>query len=144
MYFKYIEAPCKTGQLKEVERVTRESDYYPAEQTKDFLKEAKLADPRPLIVGEERDGGGARNMTLRVLGGRAHVEDRHASVGRVEEAVHVEPADRRLDLLRQTKERWRSSLGVVARESSEEVVYVELAHRHIHIYRHIVSIFFWK
>jgi len=49
VHFKYIEASCKTGQLKEVERVTRESEYYPAERTKDFLKEAKLADPRPLI-----------------------------------------------------------------------------------------------
>ena len=36
----------KTGQLKEVERVTRESSHYPPERTKQFLMEAKLPDAR--------------------------------------------------------------------------------------------------
>ncbi|DBA67143.1 hypothetical protein WJX79_007694 [Trebouxia sp. C0005] len=49
VHFKYIEAAAKTGQLKEVERVTRESNFYPAERTKQFLMEAKLPDARPLI-----------------------------------------------------------------------------------------------
>jgi len=43
---RYIEAAAKTGQLKEVERVTRESNFYPAERTKQFLMEAKLPDAR--------------------------------------------------------------------------------------------------
>jgi clathrin heavy chain len=47
--FKYIEAATKCNQFKEVERVTRESTTYDAEKVKDFLKESKLADPRPLI-----------------------------------------------------------------------------------------------
>lgn len=40
---------CPTGQLKEVERVTRESNVYPPERVKAFLMEAKLPDARPLI-----------------------------------------------------------------------------------------------
>ena len=43
---RYIEAASKTGQLKEVERVTRESNFYPAERTKQFLMESKLPDAR--------------------------------------------------------------------------------------------------
>merc|ERR1711871_731028 len=40
----------KTGKLKEVEAVTRERwEHYDGEKVKDFLKDAKLADPRPLI-----------------------------------------------------------------------------------------------
>ena len=46
MHFKYIEAAARTGQLKEVERVTRESSHYPPERTKQFLMEAKLPDAR--------------------------------------------------------------------------------------------------
>ena len=46
VHFKYIEAAAKTGQIKEVERVTRESTYYPPEKTKVFLMEAKLPDAR--------------------------------------------------------------------------------------------------
>lgn len=49
VHFKYIEAAAKTGQIKEVERVTRESNFYDAERTKQFLMEAKLPDARPLI-----------------------------------------------------------------------------------------------
>eukprot|EP00736_Rhodelphis_marinus_P012217 Rmarinus@m.21906 len=49
VHFKYIEAASKTGMLKEVERVTRESSVYDPEKVKDFLKEQRLQDPRPLI-----------------------------------------------------------------------------------------------
>jgi clathrin heavy chain len=48
-HFKYIEAAAKMGQFKEVERVCRDSTVYEADAVKDFLMEAKLPDPRPLI-----------------------------------------------------------------------------------------------
>eukprot|EP00775_Hariotina_reticulata_P002628 gene2628-2929_t len=48
-HYKYIEAAARTGQLKEVERATRESSFYPPERVKAFLMEAKLPDARPLI-----------------------------------------------------------------------------------------------
>jgi len=48
-HYKYIEAAAKTGQVKEVERVTRESNFYPPERVKTFLMEANLPDARPLI-----------------------------------------------------------------------------------------------
>ncbi|GMP83804.1 hypothetical protein CsSME_00037590 [Camellia sinensis var. sinensis] len=54
--FKYIEAAAKTGQIKEVERVTRESNFYDPEKTKNFLMEAKLPDARPLINVCDRFG----------------------------------------------------------------------------------------
>ena len=37
IHFKYIEAAAKTGQIKEVERVTRESNFYDPDKTKNFL-----------------------------------------------------------------------------------------------------------
>ncbi|KAG2382938.1 hypothetical protein C9374_004905 [Naegleria lovaniensis] len=46
---KYIIAATKVNQLSEVERVTRESDYYEADVIKEFLKEARLANQMPLI-----------------------------------------------------------------------------------------------
>jgi clathrin heavy chain len=46
VHLKYIEAAAKTNQLKEVERVTRESNFYPPERTKQFLMDAKLSDAR--------------------------------------------------------------------------------------------------
>ena len=54
VHYKYIVACTKVGLMKndfkELERITRESQYYPAQKVKDFLKaETKLADPRPLI-----------------------------------------------------------------------------------------------
>merc|ERR1719271_1026294 len=49
VHYKYIEAAAQTGQLKEVDRITRESNHYDAEQVKRFLMEAKLQDSRPLI-----------------------------------------------------------------------------------------------
>lgn len=44
--FRYIEAAARTQQLKEVERVTRESNFYPPDRVKQFLMEAKLPDAR--------------------------------------------------------------------------------------------------
>ena len=40
-HFKYIQAPTRTGQIREVERICRESN---------FLKKAKLFDQLPLII----------------------------------------------------------------------------------------------
>ncbi|XP_030771005.1 clathrin heavy chain 2 isoform X4 [Rhinopithecus roxellana] len=53
---KYIQAACKTGQIKEVERICRESSCYNPEHVKNFLKEAKLTDQLPLIVVCDRFG----------------------------------------------------------------------------------------
>ncbi|KAI9208250.1 uncharacterized protein BJ171DRAFT_490747 [Polychytrium aggregatum] len=50
VHFKYIQAACRTGQLKEVERICRESNVYDPERVKNFLKEAKLSDQLPLII----------------------------------------------------------------------------------------------
>jgi len=47
---RYIEAATKTGQIKEVERICRESNCYDQERVKNFLKEAKLQDQLPLII----------------------------------------------------------------------------------------------
>jgi len=49
VHFKYIEAAVKCGQLKEVERHTRESDFYDAKRAANFLMDIKLPDQRPLI-----------------------------------------------------------------------------------------------
>jgi clathrin heavy chain len=46
VHYKYIEAAAKTQQIKEVERVTRESNFYPPDRTRDFLMDAKLPDAR--------------------------------------------------------------------------------------------------
>ncbi|KXS18347.1 clathrin heavy chain [Gonapodya prolifera JEL478] len=56
VHFKYIQAACRTGQLKEVERIVRESNYYDPEKVKNFLKEAKLTDQLPLIIVCDRFG----------------------------------------------------------------------------------------
>jgi hypothetical protein len=55
-HYKYIEAAARTGQIKEVERATRESNFYPPERVKAFLMEAKLPDARPLINVCDRCG----------------------------------------------------------------------------------------
>nr|GEX27613.1 clathrin heavy chain 1-like [Tanacetum cinerariifolium] len=56
IHFKYIEAVAKTGKIKEVERVTRESNFYDAEKAKNFLMESKLPNARPLINVCDRFG----------------------------------------------------------------------------------------
>ncbi|BFZ57862.1 Clathrin heavy chain [Savitreella phatthalungensis] len=48
--FKYIQAAASIGQLKEVERVCRESNAYNPDKVKNFLKEARLPDQLPLII----------------------------------------------------------------------------------------------
>ena len=50
VHFKYIQAATRTGQIREVERICRKSNYYNPEKVKNFLKEAKLSDQRPLII----------------------------------------------------------------------------------------------
>lgn len=47
--FKYIQAAAKCGKYGEVERICRDNNFYNPEKVKNFLKEAKLADQRPLI-----------------------------------------------------------------------------------------------
>ncbi|MEE6504316.1 hypothetical protein FKM82_005142 [Ascaphus truei] len=42
VHFKYIQAACKTGQIKEVERICRESNCYSPEPVKNFLKASYL------------------------------------------------------------------------------------------------------
>ena len=49
VHFKYIEAAAKVGNFAEVERVTREDNFFDPEEVKNFLKEARLPDQRPLI-----------------------------------------------------------------------------------------------
>mmetsp|Transcript_20888 Transcript_20888/g.27094 ORF Transcript_20888/g.27094 Transcript_20888/m.27094 type:complete len:1733 (+) Transcript_20888:121-5319(+) len=56
VHFKYIEAAAKCQQFKEVERVCRDSTVYEPIAVKDFLMEAKLPDPRPLIHVCDRHG----------------------------------------------------------------------------------------
>lgn len=50
VHFKYIQAACRTGQIKEVERICRESNCYEPERVKNYLKEVKLQDQLPLII----------------------------------------------------------------------------------------------
>jgi len=38
VHFKYIQAACRTGQFKEVERIVRDSNCYDPERVKNFLK----------------------------------------------------------------------------------------------------------
>ncbi|GKY91971.1 hypothetical protein MPSEU_000168700 [Mayamaea pseudoterrestris] len=56
VHFKYIQASCQLGQFKEAERVCRDSNIYIPEEVKDYLKNAKLPDPRPLIHVCDRHG----------------------------------------------------------------------------------------
>ncbi|KAG0336026.1 hypothetical protein BG000_007014 [Podila horticola] len=52
--FKYIEAACKTGHIKEVERICCENKHYSPDKVKDLLKSAKLNDQLPLITVYDR------------------------------------------------------------------------------------------
>jgi len=56
VHFKYIQASCMLGQFKEAERVCRDSNIYIPEEVKEYLKNAKLPDPRPLIHVCDRRG----------------------------------------------------------------------------------------
>uniref|UniRef100_A0A914S4N2 Uncharacterized protein n=1 Tax=Parascaris equorum TaxID=6256 RepID=A0A914S4N2_PAREQ len=62
-----LQAATRTGQIKEVERICRESNCYEAERVKNYLKEAKLADQLPLIIVCDRhdmvhDLSGSRDL----------------------------------------------------------------------------------
>jgi clathrin heavy chain len=46
VHFKYIQAACKTGQMKEVERICRESNCYDPEAVKNFLKVRRVQSGR--------------------------------------------------------------------------------------------------
>ena len=50
VHLKYIQAATRTGQIREVERVCRKSNFYIPEKFKSFLRDAKLADQLPLII----------------------------------------------------------------------------------------------
>ncbi|KAI6241003.1 Clathrin heavy chain [Aphelenchoides fujianensis] len=50
VHFAYIQAATRTGQLKEVERICRESNCYNPEMVKNYLKEAKLSDQQSLMI----------------------------------------------------------------------------------------------
>lgn len=56
VHYKYIVAAAKMKQYKEVERVCQMSTVYNPEQVKDFLIEARLENPRPLIHVGDRHG----------------------------------------------------------------------------------------
>ena len=56
VHYRYIESAAKMNQFREVERVCRDSTVYDAEKVKDFLMNAKLQDPRPLIHVCDRHG----------------------------------------------------------------------------------------
>jgi len=56
VHFKYLDASISLQQYHEVERVTRESNYYDPERVKSMLMRAKLRDPRPLINVCDRFG----------------------------------------------------------------------------------------
>jgi len=50
IYFKYIESCARLGNFREVERVIKETSNYDPVKVKEYLIEAKLTDPRPLIA----------------------------------------------------------------------------------------------
>lgn len=56
IYYKYIEAAAKCNQLREVENVIRQTEFYDPVKVKDFLKEIRLTDPKPLIYLCDKHG----------------------------------------------------------------------------------------
>ena len=50
VHFKYIQAATRTGQLREVEHIYRESNFYNPEKVKNSPKEAKLANELSLVI----------------------------------------------------------------------------------------------
>eukprot|EP00124_Ichthyophonus_hoferi_P002666 Ihof_evm7s191 gene=Ihof_evmTU7s191 len=50
VHFRYIQAAVKTGQIKEVERICRDSNVFDPERVKNYLKESRLTDQLPLII----------------------------------------------------------------------------------------------
>uniref|UniRef100_A0A8C9F899 Clathrin heavy chain like 1 n=1 Tax=Pavo cristatus TaxID=9049 RepID=A0A8C9F899_PAVCR len=66
VHFKYIQAACKTGQIKEVERICRESNCYNPERVKNFLKVNSLSNRSICRVAERKPSKG-RRMPTQVL-----------------------------------------------------------------------------
>lgn len=56
VHLNYIQAAARLSQFKEVERVCRDSQFYDPLAVKEFLLDAKLTDPRPLIHVCDRHG----------------------------------------------------------------------------------------
>jgi clathrin heavy chain len=52
--FKYIEAATAMGQLQEVERICRESNFIDPQRVANFLKEQRLTEQLPLIIISDR------------------------------------------------------------------------------------------
>lgn len=50
IYFKYIEAAARCGKSADIDLVIRETKYYDPIKVRDFLMEAKLQDPKPLLT----------------------------------------------------------------------------------------------
>lgn len=50
IHFRYIQAAAKVGQIKEVERLCKESTAFDPKKVCEFLKSAKLPDQLPLII----------------------------------------------------------------------------------------------
>ena len=48
--FKYIQSAAKMSKPSEIERICRDNNVYNPEKVKNFLKEAKLGDQKPLII----------------------------------------------------------------------------------------------
>jgi clathrin heavy chain len=67
VHYKYIEAAAKTGQVAEVERVTRESVHYPPERVKTFLMEANLPDARSAARARAQDARARDARARRML-----------------------------------------------------------------------------
>lgn len=63
VHFKYIQAACKTGQIKEVERICRESNCYNPERVKNFLKVSSVQQVNLCRVTELKHSRGRRIPT---------------------------------------------------------------------------------
>ncbi|KAH7823081.1 Clathrin heavy chainC [Monocercomonoides exilis] len=55
LVFRFIQSAVKTGQIKDVERVVRESKWYDPKEVKDLLKESKI-EPTALMIVCDRYG----------------------------------------------------------------------------------------
>ena len=56
IYFKYIVAAAKLNKSDEIEQIIRQSTHYDPEKVRDFLMEAKLQNPKPLIYVCDQHG----------------------------------------------------------------------------------------
>ncbi|KAG5560743.1 hypothetical protein RHGRI_003922 [Rhododendron griersonianum] len=101
IHFKYIKAAVKAGQIEEVERMTRESNFYNPEKTKNFLMKAKLRNAQPLMNVCDRFGFVpelahylySNNMLCYIEGHDAQVE---VERGKLDDDMLVEAAEKGL------------------------------------------------